>query len=43
MRMQTELRRQNMDKMQTFVHKYSFCVGFTLIYPSSFFNNGTFC
>ena len=29
MRMQIELRKQNMDKMQTFVHKYSFCVGFT--------------
>ena len=43
MRMQIELRRLNMNKMQTFVDKYSFCVGFTLIYPSSFFNNGTFC
>ena len=43
MRMQIELRRLNMNKKQTFVHKYSFCVSFTLIYLSSFFNNGTFC
>ena len=38
-----DLRRLNMNKKHTFVHKYSFCVGFTLIYLSSFFNNGTFC
>ena len=38
-----DLRRLNMNKKQTFVHKYSFCVGFTLIYPSSFLNKGNFC
>ena len=29
-----DLRRLNMNKKQTFVHIYSFCVGFTLIYLS---------